>query len=401
VPKTLAHVPNLQNRRLPGKGEWNVNTSTGGRTSGGWLPVCCVVGASACGAQVGEDYSGEPLLSLEGAVVLDSASASRDVVPALLFENDEGLVLVDAELRGEFPARVRIDVTEAPPADVLFPVPEEDPSVRVAIGKIVVVDRRHPLRVPRLREEVGDYEGSEDGTSYTRSVRKCAPDGACLSRELSCRREPCELLTKTPDFETDFDPDAFPGASSGIACGIGDCVTRNVHCANDEECESEYRHCARAGLGRYDAASSSGEITRCDVISEGGDLSLERYEQLEQTALGYYVVYLTAAVEVGQLGRLGRGYHLVRVRELGVDALFANFQCFTEARITAVRDYNRDHDTEFVPFQVDDAAAESAIEGAFQALQAECPPGLDWEVVADPLSEWLTFSIGRELGTGP
>ncbi len=306
---------------------------------------------------------------------------------------------MDVELRGEFPAKFRLDVTEPPPADALSSLPDADPSVRFAAGKLVVVERGHPLRVPRLTEELVDYEGNDDGTRYTQTLRKCTPDGECLSRRLRCQREACELRAKTPGFSEDVAMEASSRSTSAIGCHVGYCATQNTYCTSDEACESEYRSCNTEGLGRYDSASSAGEISRCEVISEEGELALERYERVEEAALGYLVLYFSRPTEFGELGWLGRGYHLVKTVGLGADALIAQLQCSVEARISAVRDYNREHGTALILGGFADSDAQAAIDAAAEELEAQCPPWLEAEVIADPLAESFTFTLGRDFGS--
>lgn len=110
-----------------------------------WLAFASMLG---CEAQASDEYSGEPLLSLRGTVLVTKDQANSDLVPHLAFSvaDDEtnAVVLVPGELSGEFPAK---------------------------------------LVAP----------GNHDAASCTRVEVACADDGRCRERVLECSEHPCDV----------------------------------------------------------------------------------------------------------------------------------------------------------------------------------------------------------------
>jgi hypothetical protein len=357
------------------------------------LPLLCAAG---CDAQVGDEYRGEPLLSMQGTVVLSDPKEARNVVPAIAFSAGWDTVLVEPELQGQFPAQFRLDVTEPPPPETLTPFEPGNGNGSIALGRIVVVPSGHPERIPALLENVTNHLETDDGSEYTSILEKCTATGVCLTRTLACKREPCELLEATPPLEDDIL--TRNGGWASAQCSHDACLVLHSYCAADDRCEHELRRCDLSDLGPFSSGSSTaGEIERCDLVSESGDPSIEAFERLEEVAIGYYVFYLTEPNDLGDFGRIPAGYHLIRAQVKSEEDRQRNILCVNDAAISAVAQYNREHGTDEVPF---DAAMPDQVREATQKiaeeLERDCPPGIEWDLISDPLARSLTLVIGRE-----
>ena len=140
-----------------------------------------------CDSQAGADYRGEPLLSVNGSVVIQNQNPPSNLVPALAFITKQTLSFTDVEVSGEFPARFRLDVFEPPPPSSLYdwedPGDENEPTY--AMGFITAVSANHPASVPtEVDDSRGYVECSPDGC--TRVVDLCAPGEGCYRSVTKC-----------------------------------------------------------------------------------------------------------------------------------------------------------------------------------------------------------------------
>ena len=111
--------------------------------------VSAVVAASfllvACDAQVDPEYRGEPLATIEGAIVDEGGVDTSDLYTAILNYNflvNDFSHIDSAPVIGTFPAEFRIDLSVPPPAEVLndFTLGGARPSEsRFSTGYIVVL----------------------------------------------------------------------------------------------------------------------------------------------------------------------------------------------------------------------------------------------------------------------
>jgi hypothetical protein len=355
------------------------------------FPLLCV---AACDAQVGDEYRGEPLLSMQGTVVLSEPNDPRNVVPAIAFAAEFQTVLIEPEVRGQFPAQFRLDITEPPPAEALFELPDSDGG-KLALGRIVVLPRQHGQRIPEripalVTKEDSVHDHTNDWTEYTRVLEKCTAAGACLKRTLACKLEPCELVESTT-------PEKITRAheTSMITCGIDTCMTLNISCDAAERCEREVHHCDISELEPFSSANSGAEIHRCAVLSETGDSSIERLERLEEVAIGYYVFYFSKPTEFGRLGTVPAGYHLAKFTKATKQDWLAHITCVSDASILALDQYIQEHGLDRIDPALNDADRE-AISKLEDELAQNCPTDGSWELISDPLAQPLTLVIGRD-----
>lgn len=101
-----------------------------------------------CDAQAGSDYVGEPLLTLEGRLlVAPGVTVGEEVVAAVLWHDfatsDDATVTDPVEIAVEFPSAFRIDIVEPPPrgalADLEHPVTDRPTGKLFAMGYVAVL----------------------------------------------------------------------------------------------------------------------------------------------------------------------------------------------------------------------------------------------------------------------
>jgi hypothetical protein len=361
------------------------------------VPLSVFCGVLGCQPQAGEGYTGEPLFSLQGQVVLREADVG-DVVPALMFVFGREARFVDAEVRGDFPASFRLDVMEPPPSSAFIPKDVFNvPGMKGegAVARIAVVPREHPPNVPQTLFD-GSGECNDDGTVCTHQEEGCAEDGRCLERTLECIEEQCPVIAST-------DPTAvkeFSWTETHSAECIGEaCLSVRQFCRPGNDCEREVRKCDLTRTSKTTRIWSRGTYQHCTVIAQSGDPSVAAYENMD-FALGYWVNYTTEANEVPGFGTYEPGYHLVEEVQPSDEDWVARLHCEYEAEITALDAYNRAHGTSHtVPYPVGgDEHVEDAVEPEIERLRAACPTLVRTRHVENPLERELTLRLGRSSG---
>lgn len=151
-----------------------------------WLALSALP-VAACGAgQAGEDYQGEPLMSLNGVVASTSAALDEGLVPALLMRESIFTItpsspgkayFIQGEVEGSFPNAFTLRVYQPPPAETLDVLFEGEPAFGAAT--ITAVSPDHPawLRTESFTEVTEDGEVAGE--------RICSED-ECLSGLLTC-----------------------------------------------------------------------------------------------------------------------------------------------------------------------------------------------------------------------
>jgi hypothetical protein len=358
----------------------------------GWSGVLALLASlTGCDVQVGEEYRGEPLFSLQGTVILEDPDERRELVPGLVFGTAEESILMEAEVQGEFPARFRMDITEPPPAEVFFPY---DPSIAqgsFAIARITAFPRSHPERVPYLLYTGGGEYPDEDG-NYFYDASACTPDGTCFQRRLACHEEPCgEIIAQSDGFDLEmgsWNVGTYSYGETSVLFAKG-------YCTNGTECESAIVRCDGTGLNRYSSVSSDGMLHTCEVVEESGDTSIEQYERYETFARGYSVIYVTEAIDRSEDEHYEPGYNLLHYSYPDDELQLARIQCWDEAERSAYAEYNLEHQTVFDPYDDNDSLPLD-LHYRVVELQRACPEFDGYEVIADPLAAPITLVIGRE-----
>lgn len=349
------------------------------------------LGLAGCEAQVGPEYEGEPLMSVKGTVVLAGETAG-DLLPVIAFNTATGYATVNAEVSGEFPAEFRLDVVEPPPPDALYDVP--DGPGQIALGILAIASRDHSERIPRFsssQEEVCD----EDGLTCTREVQKCLEAGGCITRTLSCTTELCPVVYESGDARLAEDFQATWTLQRVDILGDVAFATQEA-CNESLGCYRSIRRCDLLSASPHSSVSTSGSLDRCELVAETSDSDVVLRDLLEHVAVGYAVVYLTHPQELLNYGWLSRGYHLFQAVEVDEAARLADLNCELDARIMAIDAYNEDNGTDYQPYDDYDAAVDAELEARTEEIAASCPSLETWRLVESPLSEDLTFVIGRD-----
>jgi len=339
----------------------NTNRSLLPRTS---VLTLALLGAAAsalgCDSRAGEEYQGEPLMTISGSVVVNNDLAPAELVPALAFYAASGtktdLWIHDVSVTGEFPASFTLDVFEPPPAEALF-APEDGVGPKVALGFIAAVSPDHPETV-----EIPSGGGSAS----------CSPI-------------------------TEGQPE------------LGEiCIETHEYCIDDQrQCYVETTQCDV----RYEGET---RIQDCRVIEASGDPELGRslWKHFAGVSTRYMVVYLDGPAEpVGPLARafpgrysLGAGYHLLEMRPFSPAELDANRACREQANADALALYNQEHGTAYadrldIPEEIWDQVNEE-IETTEDELENErgCKSGSSAMTLIPPAAAHdLTIAIGPDV----
>ena len=278
-----------------------------GRLLGG---LTALVLCGGCESQVGEEYRGEPILTLQGSVELEKGAAS-DQVPVLAFPatDGKGYLLVDSRVEGEYPAHFRLSVFDPPPKNV-FTQPDG-----TAIGFLTVVPKDHPSEVP---EVVGVNKGAlnDDGTAtFERDV--CTADDICLHRVLSCTMQQCPIIGETGKAISADEVTKYGEAGEASREHL---VEYEESCNAQRECHRVFRKCDLPTAYVPDLLLAVPHSTAtCDVTSESGDARIKTYEALLKSALGYSVIYANHALPDAPGGPLVAGYNVFKTVEPETD----------------------------------------------------------------------------------
>jgi len=328
------------------------------RRGGSWLgegvnllAFTCVLG---CDAQVDHEYKGEPLLSLQGNVLVSKGQLGVENVPYLgLLDSDERgtfLALVDGEVSGEFPAKFRFDVTQPPPEEMLHQMPPEQGfSGRGASGLLVMLppdsDERYRL-IPEVETNPG--ECTDDGTACTSTERICDESGQCRDRFQSCAIDPCELVERVGDPVLDG---ANPSRTT-YRCDSTTCYSTVIVCDGEElYCSMDVYRCDRPQSDNFKDAFD-GVVRTCSVVSDTGDTSLRSFFDLNAVAINYAILYVADDNPDTVYGPLERGYHLLQTSD-SLDGWLESEKCEFAAREAAVAEYNLENGTDYLQIDSD------------------------------------------------
>jgi len=313
----------------------------------GSLSLVALASALGCDAQVNDEYTGEPLLTLKGTVVMTEEQANSNLVPCLAFYAGEWLVFVDGEVSGEFPAKFRFDVTQPPPTQAMWQ--PDSGGLSLALGFLVMLPPDHPDRVPTvLNREYLNEDCNEDFTHCTNTVRECDNANRCRERVEECIERPCEQVEHLGDTPLDESTSQDFGH---LSCNGETCDSAQTSCDAAGNCTIDIQHCDPGEDAPNATASTGGTMTICTVLSETGDAFVSR-DDLETAAVGFGIAYVASDDPEYQLAR---GYHLYTAppRTEWVEQL----KCQTYAQAEAVAQYNQEHGTSYSGLSTDDEVA--------------------------------------------
>lgn len=356
------------------------------RLTGG-LSLLAFASALGCEAQVNDEYSGEPLLSLRGNVLISQAQADSDLVPRIAFHEVEWeantVVMIDGELSGEFPAKFRFDVTQPPPDRALNePNSALGITSKYAFGFLVMRPSNADSRITaRLSTEDLGEQCTDDGSSCTRRERQCDDAGRCRERAVECTQHPCELLEQIGD--SDLGVEIEEEAMSH--CDSGSCYALESACDAEGKCRTDVYRCELPNHGEWDTIDD-GVMTACIAQPDSGDTSLVEFDDLQTVAVGYGIIYVTDDSPDTMYGPLKRGYNLVAATGSN-EAYLESSKCEIASLEAAVAEYNTQHGTEYTRLRGDAEMTPLRI-----AAIKEC--GFI-EVIERPMDEPLTIELGN------
>jgi hypothetical protein len=343
---------------------------------------------TGCQAEVGEEYTGEVLLSVGGSVV-----AGPEVPPdhelALVFNSRIlDLYLVDGETTGEFPSRFRFEVTAPPPDEAIFQyVNDVDPHARASL---VFVPKSHPPKFPSLLDRTSSLEptGAE---AYTVEGSRCRNIHAdhmdppepklCVQERFNCTSHACELEweTATPEMLKDKRPREIGYLSNSE----GDSCTLTEYCTLDG-CGHRLWCCELPEPGpdeKVQALQDSTQYSVCESEGVTGDPELVEfvhfYENMRLAATDLGVFYFERDQPPGSpMSRFKKGYTIVKYGEPPVPGEdLAWVLCEADARNVAFREYAVTSGQRYSPgghAWRDDPVAEPIISARLQELMEEC-----------------------------
>lgn len=362
------------------------------------LPVFLL--ALACDPQVGEEYSGEVMLTLKGTVARVPDSSEK-LEPALLFYGGEDLSVVRGTVEGTFPADFRLSVTAPPPEDSFGGVLPHGMS----FGFLALVPDGQPTHSEILRRNASEKqcEGEAQNRVCRHTDTICNAEGHCIEQDVSCVPRACTILETQgnpdiaepnisqltppvelsvqqllppvfvepprtidplvfPEFaENGEDLDGAPNSSSppnvSVKCVSTGCLVTYERCVDSGDCLREIKFCeapADSPRSFLDVVSSSSES--CQIEAERGDRSVIRYANPRLVSSNLYVVYFSEQASLADFGEVpvgfteaNVGYHLVEVSPPSQEKLLAGALCASEAWREASEQYNEERGTNYFP----------------------------------------------------
>jgi len=344
--------------------------------------------ALGCESQVNDDYTGEPLLSLQGNVVLREKQAEVDQVPYLAFfgsdEAGDFLYLVDGELSGGYPGLFRFEVTQPPADEVLYQLPSEEGfTSRGTSGLLVMLPPNSAGRLPMI-SEVWSYpvECTDDGTACTSIERICNDNGSCRERYQVCSIDPCELVEQLGDPVLG----ATTTYQSHYRCNSTSCYSIVSVCDDEAaHCSMDVYRCELPEGGTFEDAFD-GTVKTCGVLNETGDASLRSFLDLNTVAVDYAILYVADDNPETVYGPLERGYHLLKKSD-SLEGWLESERCEFTAMEAALAEYNLEHETNYHQLDPDIETLSLDV-----AAVEKCR---SIKVIRHPLAEVLTIELGK------
>ncbi|HEX7480169.1 MAG TPA: hypothetical protein VF331_20385 [Polyangiales bacterium] len=326
--------------------------------------LCATLPSSGCDSQTGVAYQGAPLLQVSGSVSIEPNAAKGPLIPALAFENGQGLDFTEVEVSGKFPADFTISVFDPPSASALRAWSAFEDEPKMAFGYITAVSATHPAHVALV------HEGS--------SGSSCADPGAA-------------------------------GHGGGDAGSQAQC-TQSSWCTWDQsQCYMETTTCP-------DAQSPPPACT----TTHSGDPALKNSSRdyFAGRSSNYLVVNLAAPAKanswlaywLGSSAEMSAGYHLIAATQVTDAERPAAEECETRANGLAAERYNAKYGTALTVASFSAAYCGPSSEPCANAHDAElaryefraeadlnCPPySLKLTPVADPAHAHIEVLIGPD-----
>ena len=377
------------------------------------LGVLAAALAEGCDSQVGQDYRGEPLLTLRGSVVQNGENV-EEFVPALGFYNmnaargTDGFFVVDGRVSGSYPAQFQLDVMDVPPEQAMESCRG---SCQMGVGLLFMVPRNHESSypVPLSTEKFTADAGSPNTGTLT--VSHCLGDlNTCDDLTYTCTLTPCPVVSSSGDSNLQ---NSGPPFGDRWTLGGGQTADATEYFDPNDVNHSyrEVRVCNENEFVYPDGYAGSGELRRCTPTGEAPDASVNPLRDMVYFAQDYLVLYVSedrpTAKFHSQLIPLTRGYNLLQLVPTPEDVIISAVNCEEDALIQAYVEANATNGTKCNPVlfvdQLEPAECPSdvyiALFDRYKELAAACPALGQYRRIDSPSSESLTIQLSRTPNT--
>lgn len=342
-----------------------------------------VAAISGCAAEVGDGYTGEVLMSLEGEV-----TAGPDVDPdhelVLHFRNRDRYYLVDGTTTGEFPSQFRFEVTTPPPEEV-YESFSSTGRLYYAHAWLMVVPKDHPAK---YRELYSDFDALEPAgrESFTTDLQHCVdpfgpkPRKRCVEQQLSCTVSDCEVVYEAGPSEL---LSSEYGSTNSVSAQDSTHCTFEHRCT-DAGCARRVWCCDQPPLTQKEVVWSHGRSNQrvsCDVEGVTGDPELAKYLFYGQVAALDLRIFYSKEDRPPDPAyprslHLRKGYNVFRTVESPTfEENLALYNCRADALEQAFGEYNERRGTSINPMRPrwgNYPGAKRVIEDRHAELLAEC-----------------------------
>ena len=161
-----------------------------------WLGAIGAALCLGCDPRVGQEYRGEPLLSITGSLTIDDEHDWGSLAPVIAFidptddpaQGERTFQLLDVDSRGDFPAEFTVDLMQPPPAAAMHRV-QGMPSF--AIGFVTARPKDHGPEFTVPPYEIPEFPTNEvsercDGVACYTERRVCLSAGDCYQEWKTC-----------------------------------------------------------------------------------------------------------------------------------------------------------------------------------------------------------------------
>jgi len=376
------------------------------------LGVLAAALAEGCDSQVGQDYRGEPLLTLRGSIVQNGENI-EELVPALGFYKTgtahDRFYVVDGRVSGSYPAQFQLDVTDVPPEQAMASC---GGSCLVGLGQLFMVPRNHESSylTPFSTEEFTADAGSPDTGTLT--VSHCLGDlNTCDDLTYTCTLTPCPVVSSSGDSNLQNSGPRFGDNSWTLGDGQTADATEYYDPNDVNHSYREVRVCNHNELVYPDGYAGGGMLRRCTLTGEAPDASVNPLRGMVYFAQDYQVVYVPEDRPTARFHSqpipLTRGYNLLQLVPTPEDEIISAVNCAEDAYIQAYVEANATNGTKCNPVllldQPETADCPSdvymALYDRYTELAAACPALGQYRRIDSPSSESLTIRLSGTPNT--
>ena len=362
-----------------------------------------------CGTEVGDDYTGEVLLEINGSVETD-LPIDEDSALVLTSPGPNGIHLVDGVIEGDFPSAFRFSTNELPPETESLPM--GDKVVDVAWMGFAVVPADHPPSVPVTGESYwweSNPEGITAGRTWCQGAacsQPCAGGQGCYTQDLRCQATPCELVESEGDASILDESVSTVGREGELGVPGGGRYSWAIDCDVDspDRCYRQVYRCDTSEAGEnaivelpLPLEGSPAQVLSCEVTDATGDASVRELNLMTSVEANFGVVWVSEDAEVEEFGALKAGYNIIKFYD-SVESWIEFTRCMHHRAVEAMAEYNATHGTSYAPFvgatsYVEDSELRAELDVITDQVIVECQKQTGQGVVTDPAGADLAIEI--------